>query len=31
MNNGKNSLYQLFVEGQGAQLLSGVSGTSPSY
>ena len=31
VNNGKNSLYQLFVEGQGAQLLSGVSGTSPSY
>jgi hypothetical protein len=31
VNGGKNSLYQLFVEGQGAQLLSGVSGTSPSY
>ena len=31
VNSGKNSLYQLFVEGQGAQLLSGVSGTSPSY
>ncbi|HET9172033.1 MAG TPA: hypothetical protein VFN97_21555 [Actinospica sp.] len=29
--NGKNSLYQLSVEGQDAQLLSGVSGISPSY
>jgi hypothetical protein len=29
--SGKNSLYQLSVEGQDAQVLSGVSGTSPSY
>lgn len=31
VNNGKNSLYSLSVEGQEAQLINGVSGTSPSY
>ena len=31
VNSGKHSLYQLSVEGVDAQLLTGVSGISPSY